>query len=216
MLSRRSVLAASLLATPLAALAASPAWAEEADADPKALATSGSDLPEQSLGNADAPVTMIEYASMTCPHCARFNANTMPTIRSKYIDTGKVRYVLREYPLDPRATAGFMLARCAGGDRYFPMIDVLFQQQQAWAFVDAPQVLPGLEQIARQAGLSQAQFETCLKDEALFKGIMAVKQRGTDLFKIEGTPAFFFNGKRASGELSTEEVEKILDPMLKG
>src|SRR5262249_22532630 len=130
MLSRRSV---------LAALAASPAFAvlpaaaaEGGDANPEELAAPGA-LKDISLGSPTAPVKVYEYASMTCPHCARFEKDVFPKIKQKYIDTGKVLWTLREFPLDPRAAGAFMLARCAGPDKYYAMIDVYFAQQDNWA-----------------------------------------------------------------------------------
>jgi protein-disulfide isomerase len=211
MLTRRTLVAALAASTALGTL---PALAEGADVSPADLAAPGA-LKDMSLGDANAPVTVYEYASMTCPHCARFQKDVFPHIKQTYIDTGKVRWVMREFPLDPRAAAGFMLARCAGDTRYFALIDVLFAQQANWAFVDGPQVLPALTQIAKQAGFTQEQFETCLKDKTLYDGVMAVKQRGSDQFKIDGTPTFFINGKRFGGELSPEEFDKTVEPMLK-
>ncbi|MDQ0470503.1 DsbA family protein [Labrys wisconsinensis] len=212
MFSRRALLAA-LAASP--ALAALPALAQDAqDASPADLAVPGP-IKDMTLGKADAPVKVYEYASMTCPHCARFEKDVFPTIKDKYIDTGKVLWTLREFPLDPRATAGFMLARCAGDDKYYAMIDVLFAQQANWAFVDAAQVLPGLTQIAKQAGFTQERFDTCLKDQTLYDGVMAVKKRAEDVFKIDGTPTFFINGKRYSGELSVDEFDKAVAAFLK-
>jgi len=212
MLSRRHLIAA-LSALP--ALQALPAFADDGgDASPEDLAVEGpiKDLP---LGDAKAPVTVYEYASMTCPHCARFQTEVFPHIKETYIDKGKVRWILREFPLDARAAAGFMLARCAGDAKYHAMIDVLFAQQQNWAFVDAQQVLPAMSQIAKQAGFTQEQFEKCLQDKTLYDGVMAVKQRASDKFKIDGTPTFFINGKRYGGELSVEEFDKAVEPLLK-
>ena len=212
MLSRRVVLAALATASALPAL---PALAQDkGDASPADLAVAGA-LKDIPMGDANAPVKMYEYASMTCPHCARFQKDVFPHIKEKYIDTGKVQYTLREFPLDPRAAAGFLLARCAGEQKYYAMIDVLFAQQENWAFVEASQVVPGLLQIAKQAGFTQEQFEKCLQDKTLYDGVMAVKQRGSEVFKIDGTPTFFINGKRASGELTPEEFDKIVAPMLK-
>ncbi|HEY4193006.1 MAG TPA: thioredoxin domain-containing protein, partial [Mesorhizobium sp.] len=116
-------------------------------------------LPEKSLGKDDAKVTVVEYASMTCPHCAHFAETTFPEMKTKYIDTGKVRYILREFPFEPRAEAGFMLARCAG-DNYFPMVDVLFKQQQNWVAVD--NVKDALLQLSKLAGFTQDSFDKCL------------------------------------------------------
>jgi protein-disulfide isomerase len=212
MLSRRRLIAA-LAAAP--ALATLPALAQEgADASPEELAVPGP-IKDMALGDAKAPVTVYEYASMTCPHCARFQKDVFPHIKSTYIDAGKVRWVLREFPLDPRAAAGFMLARCAGDDKYFAMIDVLFAQQANWAFVDASQVLSAMAQIAKQAGFTQEQFDKCLQDKTLYDGVMAVKQRAADKFKIDGTPTFFINGKRYGGELSVQEFDKAVEPLLK-
>lgn len=212
MLTRRTFVVATAAGFALAAL---PAFAQEGgDVSPTELAVPGP-IKDMSLGAADAPVTVYEYASMTCPHCARFQKDVFPHIKEKYIDTGKVRWVLREFPLDPRATAGFMLARCAGDDKYFPMVDVLFEQQQNWAFVDANQVLPALAQIAKQAGFTQERFEACLKDKSLYDGVMAVKKRADDNFKIDGTPTFFINGKRFGGELSPEAFDKAVEPLIK-
>lgn len=211
MLSRRDAI---LLPAGLALMVPLPAFAQEADTvDIKELAVTGA-LPERSMGKADAPVTVVEYASMTCGHCARFHTESLPGIKEKYIDTGKVRYVLREFPLDPRATAGFMLARCAGDDKFFPMVDVLFRQQPAWAHVEAGKVLENLLQIAKQAGFTQQQFEACLQDQKLYDGVNWVKQRGAEVFKIDATPTFFINGKRVSGELSVDAFAKIVDPLL--
>ncbi len=171
-------------------------------------------LPDLWLGKADAPVTMIEYASMTCTHCAAFHAETWPTLKSKYIDTGKVRFVLREFPLDPLATAGFMLARSAGPDKRNAVVDLLFDQQKNWAFVNKP--LDALAATVRQAGISQAQFETVLKDQALYEQVNKERDLAADKFKVNATPTFFINGVRKAGEMTVVELERTLSPLLKG
>jgi len=215
MLSRRTVIAA-LAAT--SALPVLPAFAADGDKfNPMELAVPGP-IPDITLGKPDAPVKVYEYASMTCPHCARFDKDVFPQIKEKYIDTGKVQWTMREFPLDPRATAGFMLARCiANGDaaKYYSALDILFAQQDNWAFVDAPKVLPGLEAIAKQSGFTQEQFQACLKDKKLYDGVMAVRQRGESVFKIEGTPTFFVNGTEKSGEISLDDFAKMADPLIK-
>src|SRR5690554_935145 len=122
-------------------------------------------LPEMSLGKADAPVTIVEYASMTCPHCANFHKTTFPELKKKYIDTGKVRFIFREFPLDPLAAGGFMLARCAGKDdktKYFAMVETLFHQQKEWV-VQKP--IEPLKSIAKQAGFTEQSFDQCLSDQ---------------------------------------------------
>lgn len=210
LVTRRATLAfgASLAMLPF------PAFADGGgDVSPADLAVEGP-IKDIVLGDPAAPVTVYEYASMTCPHCAEFQKTTFPHIKEEYIDTKKVRWIMREFPLDPRAAAGFMLARCAGSDKYYAVIDVLFQQQANWAFVDAAQVLPALSQIMRQAGMTQEQFEGCLKDKTLYDGVMAIKQRGGDVFKISGTPTFFINGKRFGGGMTAEEFDKAVTPLV--
>ena len=163
-------------------------------------------------GPADAKVTIIEYASLTCSHCAAFHADTYPALKQRYIDTGQVRYILREFPLDPLATAGFMLARCDGEAKYYPIVDLLFAQQKTWAFSDKP--LDALQQLLRQAGFSQQKFETCLRDQKLYDAVNAVKNRAAKDFNITSTPTFFINGQRYPGNMSIADIEKIIKPLL--
>jgi protein-disulfide isomerase len=164
------------------------------------------------LGPADAKVTIIEYASLTCSHCAAFHKDTYPVLKSRYIDAGKVRFTLREFPLDPLATAGFMLARCEGESKYYPITDLLFDTQRNWAFVDKP--LDALQQMLKQAGISQEKFEACLRDQKLYDAVNAVRKRAEEQFKVNATPTFFINGQRHGGSLSIDEMEKIIKPML--
>jgi len=169
-------------------------------------------LPDLVLGKADAPVTIIEYASMTCPHCANFHKTTYPALKSKYIETGKVRFIFREFPLDDLAVAASMLARCAGGEKSMALIDVLFASQDKWATRDP---IPALLQIAKQAGFTQASFDTCLKDQKLYNDILAMRERGSKEFKVESTPTLFVNGKLQKGGATIEELEKLIQPLLK-
>ncbi|PZO74726.1 MAG: disulfide bond formation protein DsbA [Mesorhizobium amorphae] len=168
-------------------------------------------LPDKVLGEANAPVTIVEYASMTCPHCAHFHETTLPTIKANYIDTGKARLILREFAFDPRAEAGFMLARCSN-ERYFPMVDVLFKQQQTWA--GAQDARDALLQISRLAGFSQQSFEACLTDQALLDQIRGVKDRGAGEFGVDSTPTFFINGTMYKGALSVEQMSAVIDSLL--
>lgn len=168
-------------------------------------------LPDQMLGKADAPVTIVEYASMTCPHCAQFHATTLPELKTKYIDTGKARLIFREFPFDPRAEAGFMLARCSK-DNYFPMVDVLFKQQGNWASVENAK--DALLQISKLAGFSQESFEACLTDQKLLDDVRSVQKRGSDEFKVDSTPTFFINGNTYKGALTVAEMSAIIDGML--
>lgn len=171
-------------------------------------------LPDRVMGNPNAPVTIVEYASMTCPHCAHFQQTTFPELKKQYIDTGKVKYILREFPLDNLAAAAFMLARCAGeldSGKYYAMVDTLFAQQQQWA-VEKP--IPKLLAIAKQAGFTEKSFDACLQNQKLLDGIEAVRQRAIKDFGVESTPTFFINGKRYVGAMSFAEVQKAIDPLL--
>jgi protein-disulfide isomerase len=170
-------------------------------------------LGEMTLGDPNAPVTVIEYASMTCPHCAHFSTTTFPELKKRYIDTGKVRFIFREFPLDQLAAAGFILARCAGPDKYFPMIETLFASQRDWV-VQRP--LAPLVAIAKQAGLTQEAFEACLANQQLLEGIEKVRSEASEKFGVQSTPTFFINGKLLSGDLSIEDMEKQMAPYLKG
>lgn len=165
-------------------------------------------MPEKVLGKEDAPVTIIEYASMTCPHCASFHVNTLPAIKEKYIDTGRARLIFREFGFDPRAEAGFMLARCSD-DKYFAMVDVLFKQQDRWA--RAQDARSELLSIARLAGFTQESFEQCLTDQKLLDDIRAVKARGEREFEVTSTPTFFINGRKYSGARSVDEMSAIIE-----
>jgi protein-disulfide isomerase len=169
-------------------------------------------LGEMAMGDANAPITVIEYASMTCPHCAHFSEATFPELKKRYIDTGKVRFLFREFPLDRLALAGFILARCAGPDKYFPLVETLFAQQRDWV-VERP--LQPMYAIAKQAGVSQQAFEACLDNRQLIDGIEKVRSQASDKFGVNSTPTFFINGKRMPGALSIEEMEKEFSPYLK-
>jgi protein-disulfide isomerase len=170
-------------------------------------------LPDVVQGKADAPVTIIEYASMTCPHCARFHAETYPTILKKYIDTGKVKFILREFPLDPRAAAAFMLARCAGdGDKRTAVVDLLFNAQQTWAYSDNP--VQALEDLMKQTGMSSKDFEACLNNQKLYDNVVKERDDAGKQFSIDATPTFFINGAKYSGEMSVDAITKILDPLV--
>lgn len=169
-------------------------------------------LEEMVLGEEDAPVTIVEYMSMTCPHCREFHENTFPQLKEKYIDTGKVRFILREFPLDPRAAAAIMLARCAPEDQYFPMVDVLFKQQTQWAA--AQDARAELLSIARLAGFTQESFQACLTNQQLLDDVNAVRNKAANEFGVDSTPTFLINGKRYAGDMSIEQMSAIIDPLL--
>jgi protein-disulfide isomerase len=172
-------------------------------------------LPDMALGPADAAVTITEYASMTCPHCAAFNEQVFPKIKSAYVDTGKVRYIFREFPLDIKAAAGSMLSRCiANGDppKYFAVTDMLFRQQNDWVTKNTTETLA---RIGKQAGLTQPQVEACLKDQSLLDKIAADQKYASEVLKVDSTPTFFINGEKIKGETSFEDFEKKIKPLLK-
>jgi protein-disulfide isomerase len=212
MITRREFVMSNAAVLALGALGAlgGPAWAETFSVLELEAKGPLDDIP---LGSASAPVTIIEYASMTCPHCAAFEVQVFPKLKEKYIDTGKVRYIMREYPLDRLAAAAFMLARCAGPEKYNPLIETLFEQQQKWA-VREP--IPPLLAIAKQAGFTQQSFDACMNDTALLNKIQQVRDRATTKFKVEATPTFYINGEKFSGEISIEELDKKIQSYLNG
>jgi protein-disulfide isomerase len=165
-------------------------------------------LGEMGEGDPKAPNTVIEYASMTCSHCANFHNTVFREFKTQYIDSGKVYFIFREYPLDPLATSAAMLARCAPKDRYFPMIDLLFDQQNDWAFVKDPKT--ALINLVKQAGISEADFNTCLTNQSILDGVNWVKDRAYKSFGVDATPTFFVNGVEHPGEFSLAEIEKLI------
>ena len=178
---------------------------DKVDPDVAMLMAAGP-LPDIVVGSANAPNTIVEYASMTCPHCAQFQTEVFPQVKAKYIDTGKARYILREFPLDNLAAAASMLARCSGNDRYYPMVDALFSTQESWA-VPGVDAKDKLLQIARQAGMSKDEFDKCLTDKELFSKIVQVRQIANDKFQVDSTPTFFINGKRLKGDHQLKDFE---------
>lgn len=172
-------------------------------------------LPDMALGPKDAAVTVTEYASMTCPHCAAFTEQVFPKIKEAFIDTNKIRFVFREFPLDIKAAAGSMLARCIAKEdsgKYFAVIDMLFKQQNDWVMKDTAATLT---RIGKQAGLSQQAVEECLKDQALLDKIAADQKYANEVLKVNSTPTFFINGEMLKGETSFEEFSKKITPLLK-
>jgi protein-disulfide isomerase len=170
-------------------------------------------LGDKIMGNEKAPVTVVEYASLTCSHCANFHETVYPTLKSKYIDTGKVRFIFREFPRDPVDIGAFMLARCAPNDRYFPMVDVLFDQQKNWAF--SRESAKNLLTIAKQAGFTEESFDKCLSDSKLGEAVRDVGKRGYEEFKVDSTPTLFINGQVFKGEMTPDALDKALAPLVK-
>ncbi|WP_313615925.1 DsbA family protein [Agrobacterium sp.] len=169
-------------------------------------------LPDKALGDANAPVKIVEYMSMTCPHCANFHNNTFDKIKEKYIDSGKVYFVIREFPFDPRAAAAFMLARCAPENQYYPFVSMLFKQQQTWA--TAQDARAALLQMSKLAGFSQESFEACLTNQELLDDVNATMQRGATDFGVNSTPTFIINGKKYAGDMSLETMSTLIDSLI--
>ncbi len=204
---RRSFIAASLVAAATFPLMSGRA----ASATPEELLKPGP-LPEISFGSADAPVTVIEYASLTCPHCRTFHVAAWPAVKEKYVDTGKVRFIMREFPFDPRASGGFMLARCAGPDKWYPVVDLLYRSQDAWARV--PDGVAALKSLMGMTGMTGEQVEACLSDQALLEKVTAVTEAGK-AYGVDSTPTFFINGEKTAGALTVEQFSSIIDPLIK-
>ena len=217
-LNRRELLLAGAAFTlvgagPSAALLplSSPARADDAAPSPADLADAGPNG-DVWLGSDKAPVTIIEYASMTCPHCAHFEENTLPELKKRYIDTGKVRYTLRTFPLDQLAAAGFMIAICGGKDKYMPIVETLFAKQEQWIVKDP---VPPLKEIAKQFGFTDDQFKQCLANQKVLDNIQAVRDHAVQKLGVNSTPTFFINGKKLIGDLSIDQMAKEIDPYLK-
>ncbi len=208
---RRHLLAVAAAGAVLASPAGRLAALAQSDPATSELMAEGP-LKDLWVGKPDAPVTIIEYASMTCSHCATFHAATWPTLKSKYIDAGKVRFALREFPLDPLALAAFMLARCAGDDRREAVVELLFARQREW-LVEKP--VAALMGVVKEAGFTQESFESCLKNQQLYDAVSQTRDRASQKFGINSTPTFFINGKRQTGAITVDELDKLLAPLLK-
>ncbi|WP_186400473.1 DsbA family protein [Stappia sp. P2PMeth1] len=168
-------------------------------------------LPDKVFGPDDAPVTIIEYASLTCPHCRTFHVNVWPGLKEKYVDAGKVRFIMREFPFDPRSTAGFMLARCAGDEKWYPTLDLLYRTQETWARTSDG--TGAMKSVMGMTGMDEAAFEACLQNEELMQQVQAVAETGRG-FGVDSTPTFFINGQMYKGALSVAQFSETIDPLL--
>jgi protein-disulfide isomerase len=218
--SRRAVLgsALSISAVAVAApFAGYPAFAQRAAPAPAftvdELMKSEESFPDIVIGKPEASVTIVEYASMTCGHCAAFHTTVLPKLKEKYIDTGKAKLIFREFPLDNLAAAVSMLARCVGGEGPPAFISEMFKRQQEWAFAQGNPI-PRLFEMSRQTGFTQASFDKCLSDTKLLEQIEAGRKRASEKFGVNATPTFFINGKRLPGVMMPD-FEKAIDPLLK-
>jgi protein-disulfide isomerase len=204
LISRRRLLLATTVLAGLA-LAAGPVLAVNL-----AELNKAPDLGEMALGPEDAKVTIIEYASATCPHCAAFHTGTYKQLKAEYIDTGKVRFVFREFATNDAALAAFMVARAVPKDAYFHLMDVYFETLGTWT---QGNWADGLFNIAKQAGMTREKFDATMKDEALARAIIAIGEKGQE-FGVRGTPSFFINGEMYEGDRTLEGFKARIDPLL--
>ncbi len=207
---RRSIAVALLLAVASSAVAGT-ARAQSALAEAVAKPVS---LPDIAIGSPTAPVTITEYSSMSCPHCAAFGQNVFPMLRSNYIDTGKVRFVFREFPLDIKAAAASILARCIGNgdsEKYLGAVEMMFKLQQQLMVHTKDTLL----YVGKQHGMSEQDVKTCEEDQAQFNKLNADQQYAVRELKIAATPTFFVNGFRLQGSMTYEELEERIKPLLK-
>jgi protein-disulfide isomerase len=189
---------ALLLAPALVALGVRPGHAAE--------------VAERTLGDAAAPVTIIEYASLTCPHCAHFHTEELPPIKAKYIDTGKAKLVFRDFPLDQVALQAAVLAHCAGDARYFRFLDAMFASQESWARASDP--VAALKQLAKLGGLPEAEADACLADRTMQDAVLQARLDGEQQFDVASTPTLIIGGKIYKGGRGIDEISKAIDPLL--
>ena len=200
LVTRRSLLVGATLSPAFA-----PALARAAPVDDPALAGPLGDI---WIGSPEAKVTFIEYAAVTCTHCAAFHNEVWPGIKARWIDTGRMRFALRGYPLNPLDTAAFMLARAEGGRNYYPITDLLFERQRSWAFVDKP--LDAMRDLLRQAGFDRAKFDAVLADQALYDQVNRVQAGAMNVLSVRTTPTLFLNGDRYVGALPADVFDEIV------
>jgi protein-disulfide isomerase len=163
---------------------------------------------DKTLGPDDASIVIVEYASATCPHCAAFHTTVFPELKKEFIDTNKIKYISREFPLDDLALAASMVARCVPDDKYFGMLDLIYEQQRTWAGQNAR---TELLKMAKLAGVSEADFDACLKNEDLAKGILAIRKDGAEKFGVDATPSFYINGKKMEGTRDIAGFRKAIE-----
>ena len=163
------------------------------------------------LGKADAPITIIEYASLTCPHCAHFEVDVLPKLKAKWIDTGKAKLVLRDFPLDEPALRAAMVARCAPPERFYPLVDTFFAQQEQWA--TTRDYRAALEKLAKLGGISNKEFAACISDKKLEDQVTQSRLTASQELDVQATPRFFINGEKFDGALTVEAFDKILSEL---
>ncbi len=176
--------------------------------------SSAAEVGERSIGDPDAPVTIIEYSSLSCPHCASFHKDVLPGLKERYIDTGKVRLVFRDFPLNESAVDAAVIAHCAGPDRYAGFVDVLFQTQESWSTDSDHRT--ALKQLGKLGGLTDEQMDACLADETMVNDILQTRLDGQNEHKVQSTPTFVIGGETYPGSRDVDAFAEIIDPLLGG
>jgi protein-disulfide isomerase len=193
------------LASPLPAAAQTPATPPAAASQGDLLALTADD---RILGKPDAPLTIVEYASLTCPHCAHFATQVLPKIKEKWIDTGKAKLVLRDYPLDEPALRAAMIARCAPPDKFYAFVDTFFADQQQWVLAKDYRTV--LARLALLGGMNKSQFDACLADKAGEDKVLQSRLTATQQLNVNATPTFFINGKKFEGAPEEDPLNAAL------
>lgn len=173
-------------------------------------------LPERALGSPDAPVELVEYASLSCPHCAAFHAGALPEIRERFIDTGRVRYVYRDFPLDRPALLGAMVAQCQAGDRFFPVLDTLFRRQDDWArHRDPEETKEAIAGLLRQFGITRGDISACLaetpENQARMRAILEGRLDASNRLGVESTPSFLVDGEMVEGPFDADRLAELVE-----
>lgn len=197
-------------------IGSAPVLAQNKVVEPPAPSGTVADLKltdkEYAMGPADAKVVLVEYASLTCPHCAQFHTSVLPDIKKEFVDTGKIRYVYRDFPLDRLALGAAMVARCAGRDSFFGFIDTFYAAQGQWSRASNP--ISALGNLAKLGGMSQSKFEACLKDVEVQNGILQQRLEASNEFKVQATPTVFVNGERYGGGMTLDQMRTLLNRKL--
>ena len=170
-------------------------------------------LADRVLGQTNAAITIIEYASMTCPHCAEFHTGPFQTLKKEYIETGKIKFIYRDYPLDRLALAAAMMARCAPKERYYAIVDIIFRTQATWAKQADPTA--ALSQIGLLSGISRNTYDNCLSNKSIYEGVMKIRNEGGERFNIQSTPTILINEKKIKGPITSKNLRLVIDLELK-
>ena len=175
---------------------------------PQAELMAAGPLGDRVLGNPNAPITVIEYVSLTCPHCANFQKTLFPRVKKEFIDTGKVRFIVREFPIGHTSGTAAIVNRCAPEDKYFFLLNQFLTRQPEWV---SQEVRPdAIFSVAKASGMTRETFDKCLSNQVIIDGLTEVKQRGRQ-FGVIGTPTFFINGRKAQGEVTFEEIKGMIE-----